>query len=56
MTAYDRVMLLYNDEKLSSFIRNRLINDLHCGNFGYAGDHYVMIDYSGFGSQIFKED
>ena len=52
MDAYERTMLLYGNKELSQFIFDRRINDLHCGNFGMAGDHYVMIDYSGFGSQV----
>lgn len=49
MSAYERTMLLYGNETLSNFITEHHINDLHCGNFGMAGDHYVMVDYSGFG-------
>ncbi len=49
LTARDRVSLLYGNEKLADFIWDRRINDLHGGNFGLAGDHYVMLDYSGFG-------
>lgn len=52
MDAYDRTMLLYGNEKLSNFIDEHHINDLHCGNFGVAGDHYVMIDFSGYGSAV----
>lgn len=52
MNAYERVMLLYGNETLANFISERRINDLHCGNFGLAGDHYVMIDFSGFGMSV----
>ena len=52
MDAYSRTMVLYGNESLSRFIAERRINDLHCGNFGLAGDHYVMVDYSGFGMSI----
>ena len=55
LDAYERVMLLYNNEALANFISQRHINDLHCGNFGMAGDHYVMIDYSGFGSGVWGQ-
>jgi len=54
MDAEERVRLLYGDDKLARFICERHINDLHCGNFGVAGDHYVMIDYSGFGSGVWR--
>lgn len=50
MSNVDRIDLLYGDAKLCQFIADRHINDLHCGNFGFAGDHYVIIDYSGFGN------
>ena len=43
------------NKELSDFVVDRHINDLHCGNFGMAGDHYVMVDFSGFGSQIFMD-
>ena len=46
--GYDRIMVLYGNRKLAKFIDEHHINDLHCGNFGIAGDHYVMIDYSGY--------
>ena len=50
MSSIDRVDLLYGDAKLCQFISDRHINDLHSGNFGLADDHYVIIDYSGYGS------
>ena len=49
MDSCDRVDLLYGNAKLTNFVWERHINDLHCGNFGLAGDHYVIIDFSGFG-------
>ena len=49
LEACDRVSLLYGNKALTDFIWDRRINDLHCANFGLAGDHYVMLDYSGFG-------
>ena len=55
LDAEARVELLYNDDALVRFIWERRINDLHCGNFGIKGDHYVMIDYSGFGAGVFRE-
>ena len=55
LDAEERVELLYNDDALVRFIWERRINDLHCGNFGVKGDHYVMIDYSGYGTGVFCE-
>ena len=54
MSAYDRTMLLYDNKALSDFIVARRINDLHGGNFGMAGDHYVILDYSGFGPGVWR--
>lgn len=54
MTARDRVLLLYGNMELADFITNRRINDLHSGNFGIDGDHYVIIDFSGFGSGVWR--
>ena len=52
MSNVERIDLLYGNAELCQFISNRHINDLHCGNFGLAGDHYVIIDYSGFGLSV----
>ena len=49
LESCDRVRLLYGDNELAEFVWERHINDLHCGNFGLAGDHYVIIDFSGYG-------
>lgn len=54
MDSYERMILLYNNTLLANFVSARRINDLHCGNFGTAGDHYVMIDFSGFGSAVWS--
>jgi hypothetical protein len=56
MSASERVLLLYGSKELADFINDRRINDLHCGNFGLDGDHYVMIDYSGFGSGVWETE
>lgn len=45
-------MIVGYDEKLMDFLYNRRINDLHNGNFGYNGDHYVIIDFSGYGEDV----
>jgi len=50
MSNVERIDLLYGNAELCQFISDRHINDLHCGNFGLAGDHYVIIDYSGYGN------
>lgn len=50
MSNIERIDLLYGNRELCQFITDRHINDLHNGNFGLAGDHYVIIDYSGFGN------
>lgn len=34
--------------ELSSFLREWDINDLHCGNVGWIGDRFVLIDYAGY--------
>ncbi len=55
MDSYSRVHLLYGDLNLADFIWSRHINDLHCANFGTIGDHYVMIDFSGFGMSVWSK-
>lgn len=35
-------------EKVSTFIQDNNINDVHTGNVGYRGDQLVMVDYSGY--------
>lgn len=54
MHPVERVSLLYGNDTLCDFIAERHINDLHCGNFGIKGDHYVMIDFSGFGRAVWE--
>ena len=44
----ERVDLFFGDEELIEFLRERRINDLHGGNFGYRGGCKVIIDFSGF--------
>ena len=44
----ERVDLFFEDEELIDFLRERRINDLHGGNFGYRGGCKVIIDFSGF--------
>lgn len=45
----ERVNLFFCDEDLICFLRERHINDLHEGNFGYIGGRAVIVDFSGFG-------
>ena len=44
----ERIDLFFGDEELIDFLRERRINDLHGGNFGYRGGCKVIIDFSGF--------
>ena len=44
----DRVMFLFEDERLADFILSNGINDLHEGNFGYIDGELVIIDFSGW--------
>ena len=55
MESHDRMVALYGNHDLADFVENHRINDLHNGNFGVIGDHYVMIDYSGFGYRVWEE-
>lgn len=55
MEADERVELLFGNDKLCDFIRSRHINDLHGANFGMIDGQFVLIDYSGFGRQVFEE-
>ena len=48
MDDYEKAMLTFGDKKLADFLYEHEINDLHEGNFGYIGDHMVIIDFSGF--------
>lgn len=34
--------------ELSSFLREWNVNDLHCGNVGWIGKRFVLIDYAGY--------
>lgn len=44
----DRIMFLFEDERLANFILSNGINDLHEGNFGYIKGQLVIIDFSGW--------
>lgn len=48
MTDDDRAYLTFHDAELVGFLRERHINDLHEGNFGYIGDRMVIVDFSGW--------
>lgn len=45
---WERAMLLFGNEDLCNFLSDNGVNDLHEGNFGYVGDHIVIVDFSGF--------
>jgi hypothetical protein len=32
------------------FMAEFYVNDCHCGNWGWAGKRFVVVDYSGYGS------
>lgn len=34
--------------RLRKFVREKGINDLHCGDYGYRDGHLVIVDYAGF--------
>lgn len=41
----------YGEEKyadLSQFLMEEKVNDIHCGNVGWIGKRFVIIDYAGF--------
>ena len=48
MDDYEKVILCFNDEDLANFLRKNVVGDLHEGNFGYIGDHLVIVDFSGY--------
>lgn len=33
---------------LSAFLNEHNVNDIHCGNIGWIGSRFVMIDYAGY--------
>jgi hypothetical protein len=44
----EKVELFFGNEELIDFLRERRINDLHEGNFGYRGGCKVIIDFGGY--------
>ena len=49
MCDMDRAAAVFGwNEELIDFIEERYINDLHEGNFGWSGDNYYIIDFSGY--------
>lgn len=48
MDDYEKAMLTFGDEELANFLQEHKIGDLHEGNFGYIGDHMVIVDFSGY--------
>ena len=43
-----KAFLSFRDSALCNFLYNHNITDLHEGNFGYIGDHMVIVDFSGY--------
>lgn len=46
---------LYADEDVGQFydfLEENYVNDTHCGNWGLHGNHWVLIDYAGYGHDI----
>lgn len=52
----DRVKIIFNDEELSYFLRDYVINDIHEGNIGYRGNDPVILDFSGYGRPVVERD
>lgn len=48
MDDYEKAMLTFGNEELANFLYENKIGDLHEGNFGYIGDHMVIVDFSGY--------
>lgn len=45
----ERSYMVYNDYRLTNFLTEYCINDLHEGNYGYIDGRLVIIDFSGYG-------
>lgn len=50
LTEEDVISFLFDNEKLTDFIIEQDINDLHMGNFGIIDGRMVIIDFSGWRS------
>lgn len=55
MTCHDQMQYLLDEEwgpelgsAFEDYCEENSINDRHSGNFGYIGNHLVIIDYSGY--------
>lgn len=48
MDDCEKAMLCFNDEDLVDFLMENHVGDLHEGNFGYIGEHLVIVDFSGY--------
>jgi hypothetical protein len=55
LDADDAVELIFDNSELTRFVWERHINDLHMANFGTIYGRNVIIDFSGYGSQIFMD-
>ena len=45
-----------NERTVVDFMREMFINDIHCGNWGWSGDRLVLVDYSGYGSDLYDRN
>ena len=48
------VNLIFNNEDLAQFVLDHRINDLHMANFGTIYGRHVIIDFSGYGSGVWR--
>lgn len=46
---------IFDDPELDDFVDERHINDLHTANFGKIDDHYVILDFSGYGYSVWEK-
>jgi len=46
---------MFDDPELEDFVDERHINDLHTANFGKIDDHYVILDFSGYGLAVWEK-
>jgi hypothetical protein len=45
-----------NKRTVVDFMREMYINDIHCGNWGWSGNRLVLVDYSGYGSDLYDRN
>lgn len=44
----EKICLCFGNAKLADFLMENNVSDFHEGNFGYLGDHMVIVDFSGW--------